>query len=81
MSMGREQFFRKLYLMVSKYLIKLCKKKKALNYVQKNANAKDWEGDCKIYEEPSLGLFCKYDWVLISLKKDNLDIKDNALWI
>lgn len=28
MSMGREQFFRKLYLMVSKYLIKLCKKKR-----------------------------------------------------
>lgn len=50
--MGREQFFRKLYLMVSKYLKQVVKKKKrkALNYVQKNTNVKDWEGDCKIYK-------------------------------
>lgn len=32
-------------------------------------------------ENSSLGLFSKYSHVLISLKKDSLEIKTNTLWI
>lgn len=36
-------------------------------------------GECKLYDNSSLGLSCKYVCILISLKNDNLEIKANIL--